>query len=192
MDLNEIKHQDDIAVEQDINAHDDTQIKDNKDKAPVITGASQEEDAISPLLTDAERAELIKQYIETGGIACEYRSENGLYIKLREPCQEVFTAIFREIDKDIAPDEEFISIDRVNIIRSNNMLAAYIEKFCNQDYRALQGDKYDTVDGFIERKKIIYAPGGLNMFAVEWALEKLDDMRAKIREAFGAESLKNL
>lgn len=171
MDINEIK----ASVDD---------VSDAKINAPVPGEAKVE-------LTDAEITQIIKVYIETGEIKREYRSPHGLCVKLRVPSQEILMGAVAETDKEIYADEEHISLDRAQMIRANNVLAAYIEGFGDKDYRSIQADKFDTIEGLVERKKMIYGPGGLNMFSTQWALSKLDLFQAEVATAFDAESLKN-
>jgi hypothetical protein len=171
------------------------EIKGEKVISPEFKIAKESTEAKDPpkrRLTEREASQIIEKYIETGVIERDYRSPHGLYVKLRVPSLEVLMGVVAETDKEIYEDEEHISVDRAQMIRANNILAAYVEKLSDKDYRSLQGEEYDTVEGFHARKAMLYGKGGLNVFSAQWAIDRLDAFQAEVAEAFDAESLKNL
>ncbi len=151
----------------------------------------EEEEPRERRLSDDETAEIIKKYIQTGIIEREYSSPNGLYIGFRVPSQLVLMEVLKEGDKEILSNEDSMTYDQAQMIRSCNALAAYVAKIGDEDYTDMQGDEFDAPEGYRKRKELIYGLKGMNAFMMRWSLDKLTRFQEDIAEAFDAESLKN-
>lgn len=152
----------------------------------------EKEEAASPIISSDEAAALIRDYILNGTIEKTYTSKTGVTITFTAPTQGQLMQALTATDEEAFADDTRISVDRMQLIRNNNILAIYTKKFGKKDYVADQGDKFYSEAGFVERKQHLLDGSTMNVFAMDWAIKRLNDFQEIVTAAFDEDNLKNI
>lgn len=134
--------------------------------------------------------EMAKDYILDGEIEATYKFKS-LSVTFRVPSQPQLMQSAEEIDKEVFAEDANVSMDRMQMIRNNNIISLYARKVGNKDFAVEQGHVYVTKKGFLERKKYLIEEPNINVYTMEWLLNKLTEFQASVAEAFKDDNLKN-
>jgi hypothetical protein len=141
-------------------------------------------------ITKEEAESIIDAYISGEPVEKTFKIIDRIKIVLRDPCQSLIVIALDAFAEDVATRYQTIQASDVNNHKLNNLLAAYITEFHGHNFVKQQGDKYNTVEGFNERKKYLLDHSCNDVFVL--MVEKLVEFQSTIRQAFGTDNLKNI
>lgn len=171
---------------------DTVQPQDNAQEAHIKTSPVIEEQEKVFKLCKEEANDIIRDYILNGIIEKTYKTSLGISITFRAPNQGQLMQALTATDEEAFEEDARMSMDRMQLIRNNNILAIYTKKYGKHDYASEQGEKYYTEDGFKERRAHLLSGSTMNVFAMDWAIKRLNEFQKTVTAAFDDENLKNM
>ncbi|MDP3013600.1 MAG: hypothetical protein Q8M92_05110 [Candidatus Subteraquimicrobiales bacterium] len=139
--------------------------------------------------TPEDVTNIVSEYVERGYVTKNYASVAGLSLTLKTPSQEQLMHAIEEVDAIMFRDNESLSVDRVQLVRNNNMISLYTAGWGKKNFIEEQGDLFATKESFLARRE--YLMKNVDVYAMEWAIKMLTSFQDLVSSAFSDENLKN-